>query len=326
MKRFLIIGLAIAFQLTLFVFNCSATEVPATTPAKKAKMNKKVKKKEEVASEVATPTEKKVEEPVKEPVKEPEKPMVVVPSYLSSAFDPSINMLPPAFLGHNVKEIHKAFTIRKASSVKGEFESTALYNKRLMDEASAPLIGTIKANDLLAFRSGYVKSKYDADSQILTINIGIAGHGDLNKREIILTGVGNEETVTAYNGFGAPVKITKSYKVFHVLKPNNISKFNIKKIDIYADWNTYYWDLSIEHKINIAPDDAKVLKENIGFLVLVKAVPPYVTDLESQSEATYKSPYSEYRHTFSFDVEIQEFWIYDKTTGKILAKIKPING
>src|SRR5215217_4611094 len=94
-----------------------------------------------------------------------------VEGFSQSPFDPSVEKLPPDYRGHDSKEIIAALTRRDSQSVKGEFETTEQFRRRVKALDASPLSGGLTADSLLAFVIDGVETRYDADRGVMSVGV-----------------------------------------------------------------------------------------------------------------------------------------------------------
>jgi membrane-associated protease RseP (regulator of RpoE activity) len=75
----------------------------------------------------------------------------------------------------------------------------------------------------------------------------------------------------------------------------------------------------------MGPEEARATKGNISVLVLAKPVAPYISYGATLREATFKDPSEFFGEMYYVDVDLVEFWIYNKRSGDIITKIKSLN-
>ena len=99
----------------------------------------------------------------------------------SHIFDPSPfqvtnTKLPPWYLGHSLMSAATALAKWQAIAGKGEFETTADYERRLLKHKQTLLFGRIRFNDRMAFSIGprdndQLTASYDADRSTLNVSV-----------------------------------------------------------------------------------------------------------------------------------------------------------
>lgn len=270
-----------------------------------------------------------------------------VPVYLKTPFDPKIDKISVPFYGHDIEQIYRSFGNRKKSAKKDEFETTEQYQKRLANEAAAPLFDTVTPDGTFVFTVA-PETKYDADSQTLTISIrpeAVWQQGssiDKSRLAIKIKDESNSKATVGQNAYGAKVEMTERYGKDYSIAVHNFDSF--ETTITYSKWELEqkkrdeemaekYPSLrgsisshisgtkTIEHKITIPPAEAKNLKEVLSLLVLGKSVSPNTSYGAYLSKATYDSPTESFQQFYYVDLELQEFWVYNKSTGRIIGKI-----
>ena len=72
----------------------------------------------------------------------------------------------------------------------------------------------------------------------------------------------------------------------------------------------------------MGPSEAKVAKNRIEALILVKPTTPNISYGNLIDKATFAMPTNYFLHFYYVDVDLLEIWIYDKLTGEVITKIK----
>jgi hypothetical protein len=90
--------------------------------------------------------------------------------------------LPPGYMGHNPAALFDILSARVQSQRKGEFESTIDHKARIERITTRPIIGSLKANSLIALSvpslDDQLTSKYDADLTVLDIRLNWKKRGE----------------------------------------------------------------------------------------------------------------------------------------------------
>ena len=267
------------------------------------------------------------------------------PAYLNAPFDIGIKRIPVPFLGHDIEQVYNAFDQRKKAEVKGEFESTEQYQKRLSNQLVNPIFGSVGLTDVLAFVVN-PSSQYDADSQTLTISLEtskvwyptreIVERRVLTDKSRLGISIKSGETIdkksVMQNKFGAKVEVSEHYMKSFDLAVHNQSNFETEKVlseyekENLREMPGIYKNIDqgktvFVKRINIPPTNAKMAKDKVSTFVLVKLTTPYISDGTFLSQATFDAPSQIFHQFYYVDVDLLEIWIYDKPTGELITKI-----
>jgi hypothetical protein len=260
--------------------------------------------------------------------------------YSTEPLDLSLSTLPPGYRGNDPETV---FTALSSSTKKGEFESTAEYNQRLM--GLTVIAGSLTDSSVYAFyveSGGYAQqseARYDADKQLLTLSIQlasvskkrtvkqecserivrlglctdstesyIAGYNFLSKTKWL-----NNGTHLGANSYGAVAEVTTEYRWQDTIEFPNIDEFSSKQ-------SIYGQDLSID--LPVGPTEAKTLKGNLRILAICKLIAPYVASDAGSSDATLSEPVDLITFFQTLETQLLELWVYDISTGKVIAKVQ----
>lgn len=203
MRKLLILAVALLLPIVLCVDNGS--------PAEKQKRN----------SQTVAP--KKV--PAPETIQKK-----TAPSYLTVPFDPGIQQISVPYQGHDIEQVYQSFDRRKNAERKDEFETTEQFQRRLTEQAGAPLYGSITQDSILAFVVS-PSLEYNADSQTLTISLPTSAvwkSVQIDNSRLALKiksgGVTKDKSI-GQNAYGAKVEIEKTYAKGFELAIHNESNF-----------------------------------------------------------------------------------------------------
>jgi len=241
--------------------------------------------------------------------------------YSSEAFSGTIA---PGFAGNNLQSIYDAID-KHINIPKGEFETSADYEKRLEDERAKPLIGRIKIDSLLGFvpEAGYfnVSKRYDADAGKMTVSVSIqrsfepsaGGFRDSFKSPSItwrkrITG----HTYIGSNAFGATARVTQNDDDIYALK-----------FDLGAKWQEKDWSSvdDLQYEFSMSANDARSTKDHLRVLILchIDRENPVSTGTHN-IEATFSAPLG-IAETFKYlHVKPEEVWVFDQVTGTVYLR------
>lgn len=93
-----------------------------------------------------------------------------LPRYSSAEFALTETRLPPNYHGHDFRHVY-AVLDKRSGQLKGEFESSADYEKRIAAQAAQPVVGKMTTGSLYAFELWPITSYYDADTELLDAKV-----------------------------------------------------------------------------------------------------------------------------------------------------------
>ncbi|MBK5276535.1 MAG: hypothetical protein JJE30_16005 [Desulfuromonadales bacterium] len=114
--------------------------------------------------------------------------------YTAVQIDSNLEKLPSNYYGNDPKSIYDAIKKRNRSAVKGEFETTEQFQKRIDKENSLPIIGQIGPKGLFSLQARRTEVNYSADISELSVDIEL-------------------QKVSEPMGYGIQKLINPSYKV-----------------------------------------------------------------------------------------------------------------
>ena len=247
-----------------------------------------------------------------------------IEKYDLNPIDLTVTMLPPNYAGHNLKSIYEALKKRKEKVEKGEYESTEQYKQRIQELEHKPLIGGLTVNDLYSFVVT-PNSTYNADFQTLTLMIREASVFEgvaVNSSVIGIDGPKlylEESTYIGSNAYGAATVVKKSRKSYIDLAFSNKSALlSLIKQDDYNS-GTFEFELG-----KITPETAKAIRDNIRVVFIYNLEEPYLLSegYVRVDEPTINYPYDDLTVLENVFAISQEIWIFNKTNGEILLKVK----
>jgi len=225
-------------------------------------------------------------------------------SYQNTSFDPATPTLPPSYYGYDpevfVKEYQEATAADQRARQKGEFETTAEYQKRLKEiDTQNPF-----ASKTYAFAVAPTNISYDADSQ--TFKIGFkpepAPH-NINYVSVLLKhGAKDMGSYTAQNAFGATFTVTKSL---------------VSSYELWLAKTEGLTTCTILAKVSIP--EAQAMKPYIFALLVVKPLQPYSSVNTTFSDATFSEPHEDVHETGTIYAKSLGVRFYDATSGRILG-------
>jgi hypothetical protein len=229
--------------------------------------------------------------------------------------DITADRLPKNYYGNNADAVYSSLVKEEKKEVKGEFETTEQFLKRVENKKPAPFYGSIQKNGLYAFKEENTSIKYDADLSLFQIGISFyyiktgyqsEGNANFNAKSINST---NEKTYHKYNAsnsYGASTMVTEV-----ITRRTNIAFSN------YAEF--FKNDICIKATL----EEAKSTKEHIKVLFIGELESPFFSSTFDHDKPTMDSP-TEITTTNNYIyLKLIEVWIYNQKTGLILKKIKP---
>jgi hypothetical protein len=253
------------------------------------------------------------------------------------SFDINAEKLPPNYKGIDIARLYSLLA-KKAPLKKEEFETTAEYEKKIADAVPG---------DVYAFKidagsglHGLRVSPYDADTQKFQITLETEWLSkytfeDYRASFIVRTLDKGSHSYIGANAFGATREVTSFSATQYGLALVNQQDFGSSRHDDNK-YNiktplTSIREVSIA--IQIPPDKARTLKDNIGVLLICKPT-LYKSDAElslrkgndiifenyDSSQATIDSPTSHLYERKYINVEILAIWTYDIRTGEVISR------
>ena len=233
---------------------------------------------------------------------------------IQAFFDFSTTNIGKNYKGHDCLKIASSLKSRKLK--KDEYETTEEFNRRIIENLTTPLYGSLRGNDVLALvRKSRLEPtlKYDADTHKLTINVNVSGQlifigRNSYSSDTLELSHGKESSYLGTNAFGATVRVKKIES-----KACSVA-FSQPKFDIRNP-------LLIEIP-NIKPEEARYLKGNIDIIYIGNLEEPYIGDIFKHLAATIDSPTEITTTGDAIIIKIEEIWLINKITGDVLIKKK----
>lgn len=240
------------------------------------------------------------------------------------SFNINSNQLPANYKGSDIVRLYKSY-LNKISLTKDEYETSAQYEKRISD---------VVTDEIYAFkldlRSMLLTEAYNADEQKMDITFIAESVDKSNMRAafIIKEIDKGSDSYIGTNAFGAIQKVTQYRGLqYGIALVDKIGRGRESFLSDHAFKKTTF-------EFNILPEKAKMLKNNIG--VLLVCVPSlYKSSINRDlrfkgndlifttsyySEATFDNPTSlSYDRKF-VNAEVLAVWVYNIKTGEIVFK------
>ena len=205
--------------------------------------------------------------------------------------------LPVNFAGQGIDSLHAKLFDLKTRLTKSEFETTAQYEKRAIEEIQKPITGNLTVKDSFSIVVPRVEAEYNADTQKMRFSLSVW------------------ENIIQPSGDVQGKKTAR-----------NLEDFNLYRI-IWRDDDEIYglyfdelnnlaltgkgFDSKFIAEVSLEVEEAKRLKNTVKAAVLVKFVEPYAIN----GYSTYRS------FEKQFQVSLIDVYFFEPQTGKILAKM-----
>lgn len=253
-------------------------------------------------------------------------------------FDINSESLLPNYSGVDIAKLFLQFS-KSASLRKGEFESTEDFNKKAALTVSDDIYA-FKIQEKLG-RGSLSVSSYDADKQQFQIVLETEAVDQFvfkDYRASLIVKTVNEqlESYIGSNAYGAMREVTRYTATQYGLALVNEVDFGKNRYSLTSKKSILDGIRDISLVIEIPPEKAKTLKNNVGVLLLIKPAlnksrvnPLNVNqgnDLIFESSkylpATIDAPSSHSYNRKFINAEIIEIWIYDIKKGEVILKRK----
>lgn len=225
-------------------------------------------------------------------------------------FSPDLEIIPVDYKGNSIIELSKAanelktFVEDKDPPAKDEFETTAEYEKRLLEiqkqkssrEPDHEKKFVLVLNSQIAI--------YDADTQELNTRTSLI-QTDTRISTLIETQT-KTSSYMASNAFGVVTKVNKFVT----------TNYGIKFI------NRGLPDPLIATNFKVNIPQAKLLKENLRTLFYFELFSPYLTTEMSDTKPTLNAPSEIINVSTYYSAWLLEVWLIDGSSGKVLLKEK----
>jgi len=254
------------------------------------------------------------------------------------------------YQGHDLHRIFYSLNklINKSKNVfeKTEYETTDRYNKRIDSLKKRSLVDIMTLESEFAFRVPKLETKYDADTESLTIQVPASPYIkyiyndniDVDYSSSTIDGFVIRESKSyplGMNSYGAKVRISKTeYEVCKLAIKNyfDTDKFIITSHIDSAVTNVKLMDRpnsglitnnGLIYKLsNISANKAKKITKTGSIILLYELTSPYLTVTRSVTDATVSNPTEDINTYHNIIVNIKGILYFDKTTGEILFEAK----
>lgn len=236
-------------------------------------------------------------------------------THLAAPFDVNATALPGGFTGHDCATIARRLAAMQIS--KDGYESKNEYRDRIDAKLSTPLVGSLTANDPVAFVINLPGEavRYDAESKLLLAafepqnNVSPPDNGYTKiAGEVLSRRDSKNETYIGANAFGAQTKVTRSKTTVCGVGFQNIGHLK-------AGFSPY--------KFEVSSDGAKArrLRDNLAVLAVGSLAEPYLGRFSYSISPTLSSPWALNLDGEALLMRLDEVWLFDRRSGEILVKI-----
>lgn len=229
--------------------------------------------------------------------------------YLITPLNLSTNKLPVGFKGNDPVNVFSK--ILNGRMIKGEFETTSEYEKRILIADTKPIIGNLTKDSVFVFKipTGYSMMNYEADSQKMTVSYEADIYAqDLPESSLSIKIFSKSRRYVGSNAFGRTVTITAYDETrYNLVVPN-------------FDGLTQFTPFLIEFDLDVNTAKQIKLNNSLGCLFIGKLVDPFYNIGFYSDEATIDSPLKydfKYRYIY---MKVYQVWFYNTMTGKVLYK------
>lgn len=257
--------------------------------------------------------------------KEVSEPKIELPKFSEQLFDENNlqwTSIPKSYLGNDFSDIFNRFLV--LFKPKDEFETTLDYQKRIEEGSKQTILGNITPNSQLGFINKFEESdlKYDADTQILAINLDIESIKNLKGIKTQKTDIQEIRKYEAQNGFGAKVIVTEAKMTKYAVAFNNIREFKSYLQNSDPNLSTYLQNNNLRFFINLSPDKAREAKSNLLYLLIFTPTNPYVGVNFEKLQPKFDFPYDASITTRYLQGKLSEIWLFNDVTGEIYQKVR----
>ena len=209
---------------------------------------------------------------------------------ISSSAQQPPDTLPPNFAGDDPATLLRQLVNLRKRLLKSEFETTAAYEARIVEELKKPLLDDRTVNDPFQLVAQSVKADYDADTQLMTFTLPVQTiHSPQDLR-----------------GLKADNKITTDLSRFAMYEvwlagENGPHVFFNNAVGLVGQWENEKFSI----KVKLEVEEAKRLKTGAKAVLNVRFEQPYATH--------------EYVEGGQFLVRVAGIRFFDPQTGRVLG-------
>jgi hypothetical protein len=244
--------------------------------------------------------------------------------WLLGPFDVTVLSLGSSFKGHDVAAVFEAVRNSPSLKEKSEFETTPESESRQAGFSARPLFASVTPTGNVAFVVESTAlaplSKYDADSRVLTVVLsGATKRFVLEKEDTTLLDsvtvrviVRDRNSYIGTNAFGANVKVDRTYKE--------------ELGGVFAQGNWLFGPpgdpaREMRYLLEMAPDEAKVLKPDIKLLLVCHLAAPWFHHSAHGHDPTIDEPYETLIAEHYLQILPEQLWVFNSRTGDVIKKL-----
>jgi len=263
--------------------------------------------------------------------------------FLTGSFDTTAALLPHDFSGHDIAAVYDA--LKDVDPPQGTLETTAAYEARLQlpptDHRMLAFVGEVAGFTKLDSEGGLefdgsgsnqVRLTYDPDQKELKlwpnltfVNVNErTGHGlgvvpAIPVRSIQLS----SGSTTMQNAYGAVFSVRVAQYRWHLICPTNTG-FSPQEYEQTKLLGTYSVSTGLAERLLGDADRSLLLCHLDRFSVRQpRLIRPVAFQSSSEEEATFDKPSSFVAADYCVTVHIDDVWLYNSKTGKIVEKFTP---
>ena len=225
------------------------------------------------------------------------------------------------YLGHSYADLYRALINREKVVARGEYESSIDYHARIAKLNEKPLVGTTNYNSRFAFtflpNSEQFVMNYDPDMKALDIAVKWTqsyDFGGYSDQIYSLTWSESSRKVGSYigrNAFNRSVRVSVYRNDSFYL----ITEFrNLQRVGTFRE------GASFVASIPMNTNDARSAKLNLRTLVTGRLADKSIFDNQSHETPEITDPYDRHNFDYAINLVVEEIWIYDYPTGKVLLR------
>jgi hypothetical protein len=251
-------------------------------------------------------------------------------SYSAKPFDGKV---PSHFMGNDVRQIVLSLEAHGISG-KGEFETSAEYQRRLNSLEDLPIAGTLTRKSTIGivipsardnhldytYNSDLIIS-YDADKEQMHVNL-ISGKtmkpGETDDpRSLAIIWGGNEPTFRTYmgsNSFGVKIKVSEERSLVYGIA------FDVPDGTWRGESDLSGTGKGINFSFKLPVERAKVMKSRLRALVICRIKDGEVMEGFEHLKPTLEAPNDVFTTYKYLHIQPSEVWIFDYETGEVFTK------
>ncbi len=213
-------------------------------------------------------------------------------SYDTKPFEINVSKVPVSYNGHDaekiLKELYKLKNLKKDT-----YETTNDFNNRVSRRNHQPIYAKVSTTALLA-HVAQLDQEYDADKGTLLLSNSVDEKGEI---------------LAAFNNYNSSTRI---HCEFYNLKTDILNNIAFNK---YVSKGKFTIAMQ-----NIPPQKAKSYKNKIYILYAYRIYDPNAIDGFGQHWTTGIQETT--TNSYSLPVNVSQIWIFNKSTGEIIYRLK----